>query len=232
MAVQKFNPLVKQGFQQLGSGFEPFVDEYSLFPVQIQQSFQQPITQLMAIDATIQGESNSNYAFPFMVQQNVSIKGYNFYIGTALTSPNEFSFAVYKYDTRLTDDVSFNKVYQSGNRPTVIQLGNGGGFDYTLDTPFLLQAGKIYICCIIPVENSTFNVQAIKHDGSTTDQPIPCNKILGANPVATVYNGNRIGVVFSGSFGDNGAPDVLNTSVVYSEEPYYIEYLRLTLQNA
>ena len=232
MAIQKFNPLVKQGFQQLGSGFEPFVDEYSLFPVQIQQSFQQPVTQSMAIDATIEGESNTNFAFPFMVQQNVSIKGYNFYINTPLVSRDEFAFAVYKYDQRLNENVSFNKVYQSGNRPTVIQPGDGGGFDYTLDTPFLLQAGKIYICCIIPVETTTFNVQAIKHDGSTTDQPIPCNKILGADPVANVHNGNRIGVVFSASFDDNGAPDILNTSAVYSEESYYIEYLRLTLQNA
>ena len=65
MAVQKFNPLVKQGFQQLGSGFEPFVDEYSLFPVQIQQSFQQPVIQSIVIDATIQGESNSKLCFSF-----------------------------------------------------------------------------------------------------------------------------------------------------------------------
>ena len=84
MAIQKFNPLVKQGFQQLGSGFEPFVDEYSLFPVQIQQSFQQPVTQSMAIDATIEGESNTNFAFPFMVQQNVSIKAVSY---THLTLP-------------------------------------------------------------------------------------------------------------------------------------------------
>lgn len=226
---QVFNPLIKEGFQQLGTGFEPFIEEFSLFPVQIQQSFQEPITLAMANNITVVGTGNDNYAFPFIVQQPVKVNGYSFFIDGPLSVNCTFTFCIYEYVERVgTTTIRFSKVYNE-NRPNQLSIGDGGGFEYTIDS-YTLQPGKVYICCVIPDDGSNFVAQAIQHNG-ITNLPIPCNKVLGSEPVGAVNNAFRIGVKFDAVVDISGVPATIDADFVYVEQAYN-EYLRLTLQNA
>lgn len=231
MSRQIFNPLVKEGFQQLGTGHEPFLDEYSLFPVQAQQSFQQPVTAGMLTEKVMSATANSNCAFPFYFQQDVLLKKYNFYkISDVLSEDIYYRLCVYEYDSVIdSQNTRFRLAFQEASSH-YIEEGDLGGYTNTLSTPVTLVAGKVYIACLLPDSGYSVWAQSVVHNG-TTNLPIPSNKFLGVQLLNAPNNCFQIGVSFSGVVTGNVAPATLDCHHILNTEVGF-EYLRMTLQNA
>jgi len=211
-------------------GHEPFSypNGTYLTPIETQGSYNNDPFGSNATKFII-GGTFDNWAFPFMVQQDVILSTYNFYLPNgAPDDPLYFNMCVYEFDEVIdTSNTRFKLVKEEAK--VIPYEAGGGGFYIGFTTPFRLIAGKIYLVCLIPQSGTILEIAGLEHNG-TTKRPFPINKFLGGNFWAVGQG--TITTKFTAVVTGTSAPSTIDCRHVGYTGDVGFEYIKMNLKNA